>query len=129
MPQDIAMLQILNQTGNGWLTSVLLLGLLLALLFKQQRVYNWTLFRVSCWLLAASIIIPPTLNVFMNLTNGSGMPVTGSGMFGRTSANYEVICIFALGPILLGISIISGLFAMIPRDYRQPLTPPKHPLE
>ncbi len=123
MPQEMMMLQLLNQTGTGWLTSVLLLGLLLALLFRQDRVYNWALFRISCWLLACSIVIPSILHVMMNLTNGT------TGSF-RSSADYLVtICIYALGPILLGISVICGLLAMIPGASRQQFSPAKHPLE
>lgn len=130
MPQDYVMLQLLNQTGNagnGWLTPVLLVGLLLALLFKPERVNNWALFRVSCWLLAVSIVTPPILNTFMNITSGTATSFRPPSI---GSSDYLIItCIYALGPILLGISIICGLLAMIPRGYRPPLSPAKHPLE
>jgi len=123
MPQEMAMFQLLNQTGSGWLTAVLLVGLLLALLFKPERVYSWALMRLSCWLLAVSIVTPPILNAFMSITNG---PPTSF----RSPSDYLVMtCIYALGPILLGISVICGLLAMIPTGYGPPLTPPKHPLE
>ena len=126
MPQEMAILQLLNQTGTGWLTAVLLTGLLLALLFKPERVYNWALLRLSCWLLAASILTPPILNTFMTITSGSGT----SFRPGIGSSDYLIMtCIYALGPILVGISVICGLLAMIPTGYRPPLTPPKHPLE
>ena len=130
MPQDYVMLQLLNQTGNagnGWLTSVMLVGLLLALIIKPERVNNWALFRVSCWLLAASIVTPPILNAFINITSGSAAAIRPPSI---GSSDYLIMtCIYALGPILLGISIICGLLAMIPTGYGPPLTPPKHPLE
>jgi hypothetical protein len=127
MPQEMAMLQLLNQTGNGWLTAALLTGLLLALLFKPERVYSWALLRLSCWFLALSITIPPILNAFMTITSHSAASFRPTSI---GSSDYLVItCIYALGPILLGISIICGLLAMIPTGYRPPLTPAKHPLE
>ena len=133
MPQDYVMLQLLNQSGNagnGWLTSVLLVGLLLALVFKPERVNNWALFRVSCWLLAVSIVIPPILNTFMIITSGSAAFFRSPSIGSIGSSNYLMMsCIYALGPILLGISMICGLLAMIPSGYRPPLTPAKHPLE
>jgi hypothetical protein len=127
MPQEMAMLQLLNQTGNGWLTAVLLTGLLLALLFKPERVYSWALMRLSCWLLAVSIVTPPILNVYMTITSGSGVSFRPPSV---GMSDYMVMtCIYALTPILLGVSVICGLLAMIPAGYRPPLTPAKHPLE
>ena len=121
------MLQMLSQTGNGWLTAVLLVGLLLALLFKPERVYSWALMRLSCWFLATSIVTPPILNAFMTITSGSAASFRPSSV---GMSDYLVMtCIYSLGPILAGISIICGLLAMIPSGYRPPLTPPKHPLE
>jgi hypothetical protein len=126
MPQEMAMLQLLNQTGNGWLTAALLTGLLLALLFKPERIYSWALMRLSCWLLAVSIAIPPMLNAYMpSLANGFSFQSSRIGI-----SEYLIMpCICALGPILVGTSVICGLLAMIPTGYRPPLTPPKHPLE
>ena len=126
MPQEMAMLQLLNQTGNGWLTAALLTGVLLALLFKPERVYSWALMRLSCWLLAASIAIPPILNAYMpSLANGFAFQSSRIGI-----SEYLIMpCICAFGPILVGTSVICGLLAMIPTGYRPPLTPQKHPLE
>jgi hypothetical protein len=105
----------------------LLTGLLLALLFKPERVYSWALMRLSCWLLAVSIVIPPILNTFMAINSGSAASFRPPSI---GSPDYLVMtCIYALGPILMGISIICGLLALIPTGYRPPLTPPKHPLE
>jgi hypothetical protein len=77
--------------------------------------------------LAVSIVTPPILNTFMNITSGTATSFRPPSI---GSSDYLIItCIYALGPILLGISIICGLLAMIPRGYRPPLSPAKHPLE
>jgi hypothetical protein len=132
MQPDYLMLQLLSQavsSGGGWLTAVLLLGLLVALLFRRERINNWVLFRLSCCLLAASVIVPPILNVLLNLT-GSSMPITGSGAFARTSTNYAVAMFaYALSPILQGTSILCALLAMVPSCSDVEVSPPKHPLD
>ena len=126
MQQDYLMLQLLSQSANGggnWLTAVLLLGLLLALLFKRERITNWALFRLSCWFFAASITIPPILNVLTNVTGARNPALQRSGDY------MVVLCVYAIGPILLGTSIICALCSLIPSRYDTQVSPPRHPLE
>jgi hypothetical protein len=129
MPQEVLYLaQMLNSAGIGWLPAVLLTGLLLALLFKPENVHSWPLFRLSCWLLAISIIVMPLLNVLISFTQGNSMGSRfPNGLQGMPP--FIIAFIYAISPILQGISIICGLLSMIPSGSRQYLAPPKHPLE
>jgi hypothetical protein len=125
--QDILYLsQLFNQVAGGWLPPVLLTGLLLALLFKPDRVHNWALLRASCWLLAISVVITPALNVFMSFSQGTTMNFRSSL---QTMPPFVITSVYSLAPILQGISVICGLLALIPSGIPPQFEPPKHPLE
>jgi hypothetical protein len=129
MPQELLYLnQLLGNVGSGWLPAIMLGGILLALLFKPECVYSWPLFRFSCWFLGISIIITPMFNIGLNLMQ------VGPSSFGTSTAysselRFIIGSVYAIAPILQGISVICGLLSLIPTGYRPPLTPPKHPLE
>ena len=128
MPQELLYLtQLSSSLGSGWLPAVMLGGLLLALLFKPDRIHNWPLFRFSCCFLAVSILTTPMLNVFVNFfTMQDGLTSYRSTM---SQFPFIITAIYALTPILQGISILCGLLSMIPTASTLPLNPPKHPLE
>jgi hypothetical protein len=127
MPNETLFIsQLLQQVGSGWLPAVMLVGMLLALLFKPERVQSWALFRLSCWLLAVSIIIMPVMNVLLGFMGGSATSFRSSGIMPEAFIFYTM---YAISPILQGISMICGLLSMIPNGSRLPLVPPKHPLE
>jgi hypothetical protein len=127
MPQELYFLsQLINQAGSGWLPAVLLAGLLLAMLFKPDRVHSWLLLRLSCWLLAVSIIITPAFNVLISLDSSMSSRFPSGP---QSMPPFIVTAIYAFAPILLGCSVICGLLAMIPAVSPQAIIPPKHPLE
>ena len=87
------------------------------------------MFRLSCVLLAVSIIVTPVVSAIINTM----MTVTSSGM-GRSNSENEFALLFSLmqivEPILVALSIIFGLFSLLPssREQRR-LGPRQHPLD
>ncbi|MBN2577718.1 MAG: hypothetical protein JXB10_01910 [Pirellulales bacterium] len=121
--------QVLGTTGDVWLAVMLLVGLFLVLIFRPERVRQWGLFQIACWLLALSVMIPPVLNVLVALTESSSSPPWGSrSSLGRF--NVIISCVYLVGPFLQGLGILFGLLSLIPtRPASTPQAPVKHPLE
>jgi hypothetical protein len=130
MPNELLFLrQMLGITADVWIAVTLLAGLLIVLIFRPERVQQWGLFRVACWLLALSVVIPPLLNVLISFMENPNLSSWRSGSFrGESILLYS--CVSLVGPLLQGISILFGLLSLIPkRPNSSPLGPAKHPLE
>jgi hypothetical protein len=130
MPQELMYLQqLLGRSGEGWLSVTLLVGLLLALIFRPNTIHNLFLFRAACWLLALSVVIPPMSNLMISLF---GVSRSGAFRMGTSfsEAQLLVACTNTLGFIMQGASILCGLFSLLPPISRQSYANPvKHPLE
>jgi Zn-dependent protease len=114
--------QIFGTSGEAWLGVTLLAGLLVVLIFRPERVQRWGLFRTACWLLALSVLIPPVLHFLAALPGNTVSRSWQSGLL-------IFSCIYLVGPILKGLSILFGLLSLIPATPGAPLGPARHPLE
>jgi hypothetical protein len=124
--------QLFGRSNSVWLSATLLIGLMLVLIFRPSAVHGPILFRVACWLLVFTVVVPPSLYLLLALCS-PGLN-TGRGM-GMGSSNGETAIIMACvnfsGPILQGASIFCGLAALTPPMTRRttPTGPATHPLE
>jgi hypothetical protein len=121
--------RLIGLVGSVWLPVTMLAGLLLALIFRPNTIHNLFLFRTACLLLALSVIVGPVLHLLLMAANfPGGFQNYGSNQIGLP---FLSACINALGPILQGVSILCGLFSLIPPmvPHGQVPGPVKHPLD
>jgi len=122
--------QLFGDKGQGWLAAAYLLGLIVVMAYRPERIRLPGLFRWACILFALSIMVPPVLSGMFNLLRG-----IGQGALGRPRGPSDLWTILypllnAAGPVLLGISLICALVAISPGPrYPAPPQPPRHPLE
>jgi hypothetical protein len=132
MSQEFMYLEQIFGRGNGvWLSVSLLIGLLVAVIFRPNTIHNPMLFRAACWLLALAVVSPPAVTLLISLYS-AGMPGRGMGMgFPGSEVPFLMACANFLGPLLQGSSIICGLTALLPPiTSRPPMTgPARHPME
>jgi hypothetical protein len=128
--QELMYLERLFGRGNSvWIAVTLLSGFLLVLIFRPNAIHRPVLFRVACWLLALTAVVPSALSLLL------GMYSSGGGYPGRMSPGSEMAFIMGCanfsGPVLEGACIICGLTALLPPMTRRepPTGPAKHPLE
>ena len=62
MDEFLYMRQLLGRGDTDWLKFVLLLGLLVVLTYRPERIHRPVAFKWACWLIALSIAVPPVLN-------------------------------------------------------------------
>jgi hypothetical protein len=131
MQQNMMMLeQLLGLSGNAWLPVTMLVGLLLALIFRPNTIHNLTLFRAACWLLGLSLIAPTVINLLLTMASVNSYGGSPYGLAGNAPP-FLYACGTAIGPVLQGASILCGLFSLLPpaaarHDVAGPV---KHPLE
>ena len=131
MPQEILFLkQLLGGGGEGWLQAAYLLGLIVLLAYRPERIRLPGLFRWACVLFALSVMVPPALTGLFGFLEGIAgnafAPTRGAG----SAWTFVLLLLNATGPVLLGISLICALVAVSPGpQYPAPLQPPRHPLE
>jgi len=129
---EMFLLRQLFGNGQGWLPAALLICLFLVVLLRPDRVRSPSLFRLSCVLLALSVMVPSLLTVCLGLMDQLDFNIR------RSLANRSGIVPLltnASGPVLLGLSIIFGLLSLslgsaqeeCPQRDRS--IPPSHPLE
>jgi hypothetical protein len=127
--QELMYLEQLFGRGNSvWIAVTLLSGFLLVLIFRPNTIHRPVLFRVACWLLALTVVVPSSLSLLLNLYLPSGYP----GRMGPGSEmSFFMACANFSGPVLEGACIICGLTALIPpmTQREAPTGPAKHPLE
>jgi hypothetical protein len=121
------MLSVLVGGGRVWLEAAFLLGLFAAALFKPHDIHNVTLFRRSYYLFGFSILVPPCLVLLMAYVIGMAGIGPGSTPTGPLNSTLMGPIIAAVGPILLGISIICALGSLVP-SFIPPPEPPLQPL-
>ena len=107
----------------------MLIGLLLVVIYRPERIYLPGMFRLSCVLLAVSILVTPVASAIIStmttiLSSGMGRPGGPSGF----SSLYSLIQI--IESILVALSICFGIFSLLPssREHRRS-GPAQHPLE
>ncbi len=127
--QELMYLQQLFGRGNSISISVtLLIGFLLVLIFRPNSIHRPLLFRLACWLLALTVVVPASLSLLLSLGfSGGGYP---GRMSPGSEMSFAIACANFTGPVLEGACIICGLTALLPPMTRPaPTGPAKHPLE
>jgi hypothetical protein len=131
MVQELMVLEQLFGRGNSvWLSATLLMGLLLVLIFRPNAIQRPILFRVTCWLLALLVVIPPILTLLLSI--GTSNMYSGRGMgYGGSDLPYFMACANLSGPVLQAACIVCGLAALTPPMTRHeaPTGLAKHPLD
>jgi hypothetical protein len=125
------MMQRLLQPESGVATAVYIASMFIILMWRKESIVNWSLFRASYLLFAASLVLPPILQPLLQLF------FSGSAMQGRGNGDGQVlIWIFyaGVGPALFAGAVICGLGSMMPRTFRfpppqPPAQPQPHPLD
>lgn len=88
---------------------VFLAGLLLALLWKPDRIRSVTLFRWACTFMVMATFLPILANVFFGWYSS-----VGPG-FGRRSPNTPFNSVLlTIGPVTAGIGMFCGFAALMP---------------
>lgn len=131
MQQPMMLLdQLLNRTSGNWLSVTLLVGLLLALIYRPGSIHNLFLFRVACWLLALSVVVSPLMRMFISMFP---MNFSGNSPYGMSpSSTYQFLSasVYVVEAGLEGASLICGLLSLLPPMSRQNYAEPvKHPMD
>jgi len=131
MPQELLYLrQLLGNSGQGWLQVTLLGFLFLVLVFRPERIYNRSLFRVACLLFALSVIVPPVLTLSVSLLADGAVSSSRNYRGMMSQAPHMLSLTATLESVLFGTSAMCGLLSLIPgRERKSPLEAAKHPLD
>jgi hypothetical protein len=131
MPSELLFLrQLLSpQPAPNYTQVAILVGLLLAAIYRPERIYLRGMFRLSCVLLAASIPVTAIATAVMN-----SMMSTSTSVVGRNGSPAELMLLSSLlqvvEPVLVGLSLCFGLFSLLPAHGHQDRSGPKqHPLD
>ena len=106
----------------------MLVGLLLVAMYRPERILRIGMFRLSCVLLALSLLATPIATAVVTT-----MTFVGGGM-GRSVNADELTLLFPLlqisEPLLVALSICFGIFSLLPTsgEQRRP-NPAQHPME
>ena len=127
MPSEMYLLkQMMSGVAPSYIQFTMLAGLLVAAIFRPERIRRLGMFRTACILLAVSVGLGPTLSVLVSVAASSaGNMHTLTGEYGILFSLVE-----AVGGILLAVSICLGIFALLPsaKD-TYPALPARHPLD
>ena len=107
----------------------ILVGLLVVAIYRPERIYLPAMFRLSGLLLAVSIAVNPIGSAIINTI----MAGSRNGMYGGSTAS-EFALLYSLTqvvePILVALSLVFGLFALLPSVRGQSRSGPRqHPLD
>lgn len=126
-PDYVRFLLMQNQSqGNTWLVLSLLVGFLLAVLYKREAVVSWIMFRLAAIIYAFAIVIPSLTTALI----GAAVSVFAAGG-PNTEIQFALSFGNCLGPIALAISFLCLVSSMIPSKAirAQPIVSQKHPLD
>lgn len=115
---------------QGWIQVSLLVFLFLIVVFKPERIYRMTLFKVACFLFVGSIVVDPVLTLFLSLfAGGLGGSSPGVGaMLGRSPILFSLV--ITLRQVLFGASMLLAFMALFPNSGNEQRTEPaRHPLD
>ena len=124
MGQEMLFLQ--QYFAVPWAAIALLVCLFLTLVLRPERILHRGMFQAACWLLALSIIVPAALNALVMLVSLTAQNLRP----GRTEWMWLVSLVHSSGPVLIGLGVLFGLLALVPRwTSGTPQQPTRHPLE
>jgi len=129
MPPDLFLRQFFSQLTPDYAQLVMLVGLLLVVIYRPERIYRPGMFRLSCALLAVSIVVNPIVSAVVKMM----MSISSGGM-GRSGNVGEFALLYSLleviEPFLVAASVFFGIFSLLPRSRdRIRSGPAQHPLD
>jgi hypothetical protein len=118
--------QLLGQLSPNYAQVAMLVGLLLVVIYRPERIRLLGMFRASCVCLAVSIVLPPLVGAIVGLLVPamSGMP--------RNSSDFMILIglLNVVEPALVAISICLGIFSLLPLLRRTTAPgPAQHPVD
>jgi hypothetical protein len=125
-PDALILRQILGQTSPNYVQVAMLVGFLLVVIYRPERIRLLGMFRASCVLLAISIVLPPLVGAVIGFFAAMQ---AGSGRNGSDSIIY-VGLLNVVEPALVATSVCLGIFSLLP-PLRQSETrgPAHHPFD
>jgi hypothetical protein len=105
----------------------ILIGLLLVVIYRPERIHRPGMFRLACVLLAVSILALPVTSAIATIWN----MIYGNGLSGNRSDLVMLLSLLQVTePILVAVSVCLVLFSLLPpsRPGSGP-GPKQHPME
>lgn len=128
MPQEIFLQQLYMNSGLVWGQTAVMVSLFLAVIYRPERIHHPGMFRWACVLLVLSLVVPSVLSVALVWSGANPNPMRGPSPMGASGTILALIS--PVGPVLFGLSVLFGLFALLPGPaIENRWQPPKHPLE
>ena len=115
--------------GDALLTTALLIGVFLVVLWKRQEIASPALFRWGVMFFALSIALPPFMLPLATYISGSGSP---RGLRGGSGESFVIMLLMnGTGPVLQALTVLCVFNAIMPRIFNKPkpIVPQKHPLD
>jgi hypothetical protein len=127
MPSELFFLRQFFSPNYGQVA--MLVGLLLVAIYRPERICLLGLFRLSCVLLALSIVVTPVTTLVINM-----MSTVSNNSMARPGATSDLALLFSLmqvvEPILVALSIGCGLFSLLPSSRERSRSGPRqHPFD
>ncbi len=110
--QELLMLrQFLGQFSPNYAQVAMLIGQLLVVIYRPERIRLLGMFRTSCVLLAISLVLPALVASAIGLFAASM-----SGMARSTGSDYMMLAglLNVVEPAIVAISICLGIFSLLP---------------
>jgi hypothetical protein len=127
-PQELLMLrQLLGQTSPNYAQVAMLIGLLLVVIYRPERIRLHGMFRAACALLAISLVLPPLVAAAVGL-----LATTASSMARSTGSDYMMLAglLNVVEPALVAISIFLGIYSLLPPlQHDDRAGPAHHPID
>ncbi len=131
MPSELLFLrQIFSSFAPNYTQLAMLIGLLLVAIYRPERIYVLGMFRLSCVLLAVSVLVTPITSVIISMmvTVSSSPPNRSGGPTSEFAIMYSLAQV--VEPILVALSICFGLFSLLPSSRERNRSGPRqHPLD
>ena len=110
--------QVLGGAVRVWLDVAFVGGVMLALLYRPERVRNWSLFQFGCGVWALSTIAP-SLVVF--LVNSPTPTRSAMGMGAASDPDLGILSkvVMLTGPVLFALAFLCVVFALMPSSQKK----------
>lgn len=104
--------QLVGGAVRVWLDVAFLAGVMLALLYRPERVRSWSLFQFGCGVWALSTIAP-SLVVFLVDSKSPARATMGMGG-GDPDLGMMSKIVMLTGPVLFALAFLCVVFALMP---------------
>jgi hypothetical protein len=108
--------------GESWVHAVFLAGVFLVILYRRDQIVSPYMFRVSIILYVLSFILPV---VFITMLQTGSFIRAGGFMESPETGTLFRMFMMAIGPTLLGLSVLLCILSMLPPQSRY--SPPREP--